>query len=81
MGLTIKFLGWIKSLPTLMYLARSFPTEDDDNEDLAYLKKDEALGLITLYVNLILIHHTNDKKGAKEIWDTSKTLFGMMNTT
>jgi hypothetical protein len=32
--------------------------------------KDEALGLITLYVEPYLIHHTKDKKSVKEIGDT-----------
>jgi hypothetical protein len=45
------------------------------------LKKDKALGLITLYVELDLIHDTKDNKGAKKIWDTFKTLFGTVNTT
>jgi len=49
-----------------MYLARPFFAKDDDNYDLC-LKKDEALGLITIYVNLDLNHHTEDNKGAREI--------------
>jgi hypothetical protein len=44
-------------------------------------KEDEALRIITLNVALDLIHHTKDKKNAKEILDTIKTLFGTINTT
>jgi hypothetical protein len=62
-------------------LGRLLPVEDDDSYDLVCLKKDKALRLITLYVEPDLIHHTKDNKGAKEIWDTFKTLFGTMNTT
>jgi hypothetical protein len=44
------------------------------------LKKDEAFGLITLYIELDLVHHTIGKKSAKQIWDSFHTLFGTMNT-
>jgi hypothetical protein len=53
----------------------------DDNYDLVCLKKDEALGLIALYVEPDLIYHMKDNKSAKEIWDTFKKLFGIVNTT
>jgi hypothetical protein len=43
--------------------------------------KDNALWVITIYVKYDLIHHTKDNKSAKELWDTFKTLFGMVNTT
>jgi hypothetical protein len=45
-----------------MYLARLLPAKDDDSYDLVCLKKDKALGLITLYVKHDLIHHTKDNK-------------------
>lgn len=49
-----------------MYFAMLLPIRDDD-DDLVCLTKDEALGLITLYVKPNLIHHTKDNKRAKEI--------------
>jgi len=64
-----------------MYLARLLPVEDDDSYDLVCLKEEEALGLITLYIEPALIHDTKDNKGAKEVWDTFKILFGMVNTS
>jgi hypothetical protein len=64
-----------------MYLTKPLSVEDDDSYDLVRLKKDKALGLITLYVKPGLIHRNKDNKSAKEIWDTFKTLFGTMNTT
>jgi hypothetical protein len=43
-----------------MYLLRLFPIEDDDSYELVCLMKDESLGMITLYVEPTLIHHTKD---------------------
>jgi hypothetical protein len=64
--------SWVDQMTALlqskglwMYLARLLPVEDDDNYDLICLKKDEALGLITLYVKPDLIHHTKDNKSVK----------------
>jgi hypothetical protein len=44
------------------------------------LKKDEALGLITLYMEPHLVHHTNNKS-AKQVCDAFHILFGVVNTT
>jgi nucleoside-specific outer membrane channel protein Tsx len=38
-------------------------------------EEDEALGLITLYMEPDLVHHTNNKS-AKQVWDAFHTLFG-----
>lgn len=64
-----------------MYLTKPLPTVDDDNYDLICSKKDEALGLIALYIKPNLSHHTEDNKGVKEICDTFKSLFRTVNTT
>jgi hypothetical protein len=45
----------------------------DDSYDLICLKKDEALGLRTLYMEPDLSHHTNSKT-AKKVWDSFHTL-------
>jgi hypothetical protein len=44
-----------------MYLEKPLLAVTDDNDDLVTLNKDEALGLINLYVELDLVHHTNNK--------------------
>jgi len=64
-----------------MYLVKSLLDEDDANYDFECMNLDKGCGLITLYVELVLIHHTKDNKSAKEIWDTFKTLFVIVNTT
>jgi hypothetical protein len=60
---------------------RNLPAPDDDSYDLVCLKKDEAIGLITLYVKLDLVHHIMNNKTAKQILDTSHNLFDAVNTT
>jgi hypothetical protein len=50
-----------------MYLEKPLLAEDDDGYDLVCLKKDEALGLITFYVERGLVHHTKGNKSAKQI--------------
>ena len=45
------------------------------------LKKDEALWLIILYVELDLIHHTRNSKRTKEIWVKFHKILGIVNTT
>jgi hypothetical protein len=45
------------------------------------LKKDEGLGLISLYVELDLVHHTEINKSAKQIWDTFHNLLDVVNTS
>ena len=57
-----------------MHLVMLLFAEVDDNDDMVCLRMDEALGQTILYVEPNLIHHTKDNKGAKEIWDTFKTL-------
>ena len=65
-----------------MYLVKLLlPIGSDESYHLVFLKKEEGLGLITLYVEFVIIHHTKDKESAKQMWDTLKILFGMMNTT
>lgn len=64
-----------------MYLTKPLPPIDDDNYDLIFLKKDEDLGLVTLNIEPTLIHHTNDNRSVKEIWDTFKNLIGTVSTT
>jgi len=58
----------------------SLPTKDDSS-DLLCLKKDKALGLITLCVEPDLVHQTKGNKSAKQIWDAFHNLFGTVNTT
>jgi len=55
-------------------------TPNEYHYDLVCLKKDEPLGLITLYVELDLVHHTNNNISANQIWGTFQTLFGVVNT-
>lgn len=63
-----------------MYLEKPFPAEDDDYYDLVCFQEDEALGLITLYVEPHIIHQTKDNKSAKQIWNAFHNLFGTVNT-
>jgi hypothetical protein len=62
-----------------MYLGKPLPVAIDGSYDLVCLKKDEALVLITLYMEPNLVHHTNNKS-AKQVWDSFHTLFGAVNT-
>jgi hypothetical protein len=57
-----------------LYLEKPVPPNIDANYDLKSLKEVEDLQLITLYVEIYLIHHTKENKSAKEIWDTFKIL-------
>ena len=52
-----------------------------DNCELICLKKDEDLGLITLFVEVYLVHHIIGNKSAMLIWDNFHTIFGAMNIT
>ena len=62
-----------------MYLVMLLCAEVDGNDSMVCLNMDEALGQIILYVEPNLIHHTEDNKGMKEIWDTFKIPFRMVN--
>jgi len=64
-----------------MYLVKPLPIVNDNGYVLVCLKKDEALGIITLHVKPDLVHHTKDNNGANEIWDTINNIFGTVNTT
>jgi hypothetical protein len=78
---------WMDQITALLRRKRSMDVlgevafcEYVDIYDFVFLKKDEALGLITIYVELKLIGHTKDNECAKEVWDTFKIVFGMVNT-
>jgi len=62
-----------------MYLEKPLPCAIGDSYDLVCLRKDEFLILIPLFVELVLVHHT-DNKSEKHIY-SFHTLFGAMNTT
>jgi hypothetical protein len=48
-----------------MYLEKLLSIGTNDNYDLSCLKNDEALGLIILYVEPNLVHHTTKNNSAK----------------
>lgn len=64
-----------------MYLERPLPPATNSLDNVISLEKDKTLGLITLYFESYLIHHAKDNKNVKEIGDTFKILFGIVNTT
>jgi hypothetical protein len=49
-----------------MYLEKPLPATTKNNYDLICVKNDEALGLITLYMEADLVHHTGNKS-AKQV--------------
>jgi hypothetical protein len=79
--LAVQITALLRNKGLWMYLAKPLLAANDENCDFICLKKDKALRLITWFVEPDLIHHSKDNKGAKEICDTFKSPFGIVNTT
>jgi hypothetical protein len=76
-----QMIALLRSEGLWMYLEKPLPALDNDHYDLVCMKKDEALGLITLYVEPDFVHNTENNRSAKQIWHTFHNLFSAMNTT